>query len=60
MSSVGSKLLHKYSDNLTLEFDAVDHAIKLHELKCHGIRGHVNMFLRSYRKNRLQYTTISD
>ena len=32
----------------------------LHKLEPYGIRGHANMFLRSYLSNRHQYTTIKD
>ena len=37
-------------------FDAVDHEIMLRKLYCYGIRGHANMFFRSYLTNRRQFT----
>ena len=46
--------------DLKKAFDTVDHEILLHKLGCYGIRGHANMFLRSYLNNRHQSTTISD
>ena len=37
-------------------FDTVDHEIMLRKLDCYGIRGHANMFFRSYLINRRQFT----
>ena len=36
--------------------DTVDHEILLRKLDCYGIRGHANMFFRSYLTNRRQFT----
>ena len=46
--------------DLKKAFDTVDHETLLHKLGRYGIRGHVNMFLRSYLNNIHQYTTIRD
>ena len=40
-------------------FDTVDHKIMLRKLDCYGIRGHANMFLRSYLINRRQFTVAN-
>ena len=40
-------------------FDTVDHGIMLRKLYCYGIRGHPNMFLRSYLINRRQFTVAN-
>ena len=40
-------------------FDTVDHEILLRKLDCYGIRGHANMFFRSYLTNRRQFTTAN-
>ena len=40
-------------------FDTVDHAIMLKKLECYGIRGHANMFFRSYLTNRRQFTVVN-
>ena len=45
---------------LTKAFDTVDHDILLHKLEKYGLRGHANMFFRTYLNNRLQYTTIDE
>ena len=45
---------------LTKAFDTVDHDILLHKLEKYGLRGHANMFFRTYLSNRLQYTTIDE
>ena len=37
-------------------FDTVDLEILLRKLDCNGIRGHANMFFRSYLTNRRQFT----
>ena len=37
-------------------FDTADHEIMLRKLDCYGIRGHANMFFRSYLINRRQFT----
>ena len=48
------------SIDLTKAFGTVDHDILLHKLERLGIRGHANMFPRSYLSSRHQYTTIND
>ena len=40
-------------------FDTVDHEILLRKLYCYGIRGHANMFFRSYLINRRQFTVAN-
>ena len=40
-------------------FDTVDHNILLSKLDHYGIRGHANMFFRSYLTNRRQYTLVN-
>ena len=40
-------------------FDTVDHEIMLRKLDCYGIRGHANMFFRSYLINRRQFTVAN-
>ena len=40
-------------------FDTVDHEILLGKLNCYGIRGHANMFFRSYLTNRRQFTIVN-
>ena len=40
-------------------FDTVDHEIMLQKLDCYGIRGHANMFFRSYLINRRQFTVAN-
>ena len=40
-------------------FDNVDHEIMLRKLDCYGIRGHANMFFRSYLINRRQFTVAN-
>ena len=40
-------------------FDTVDHEIMLRQLYCYGIRGHGNMFFRSYLINRRLFTVAN-
>ena len=40
-------------------FDTVDHEIMLSKLYSYGIRGHANLFLRSYLTNRRQFTVAN-
>ena len=40
-------------------FDNVGHEIVLRKLDCYGIRGHANMFFRSYLINRRQFTVAN-
>ena len=40
-------------------FDTVEHNILLSKLDHYGIRGHANMFFRSYLTNRRQYTVVN-
>ena len=40
-------------------FDTVDNEIMLLKLDCYGIRGHANMFFRSYLINRRQFTVAN-
>ena len=40
-------------------FDTVDHEIMLKKIDCYGIRGHANMFFRSYLTNRRQFTVVN-
>ena len=40
-------------------FDTADHEIMLKKLECYGIRGHANMFFRSYLTNRRQFTVVN-
>ena len=40
-------------------FDTVDHEIMLRKLDCYGIRGHANIFFRSYQINRRQFTVAN-
>ena len=40
-------------------FDIVDHENKLRKLYCYGIRGHSNMFFRSYLIDRRQFTVAN-
>ena len=40
-------------------FDPVDHEIMLKKIECYGIRGHTNMFFRSYLTNRRQLTVVN-
>ena len=40
-------------------FDTVDQEIMLRKLDCYGIRGHANMFFRSYLINRRQFTVAN-
>ena len=40
-------------------FDTVDHEIMLSKLECYGIRGHANLFFRSYLTNRRQFTVAN-
>ena len=40
-------------------FDTVDHEIMLRKLDCYDIRGHANMFFRSYLINRCQFTVAN-
>ena len=40
-------------------FDTVDHEIILRKFDCYGIRGHANIFSRSYLINRRQFTVAN-
>ena len=40
-------------------FDTVDHEIMLSKLDCYGIRGHADLFSRSYLTNRRQFTVAN-
>ena len=54
----GNYVLGTFID-LTKAFDTVDHEILLHKLSIYGIRGHANLFLRSYLCGRSQYTIVN-
>ena len=45
--------------DLTKAFDTVDHEILLYKLDNYGIRGHANLFFRSYLSGRKQFTSAN-
>ena len=46
--------------DLTKAFNTFDRNILLHKLEQYDLRGHAYMCLRSYLRNKLQYTTINE
>ena len=57
LKKICNKYIYIYTSKKA--FDAVDHEIVLHTLKCYGIRGLINDFFRSYLTNRRQYTVLN-
>ena len=54
----GEYALGIYLD-LKKAFDTVDHSILLGKLDHYGIRGHSNLFIKSYLSDRQQYTVVN-